>query len=172
LSYETAALVLIQLAASPDGVVHSGAANDPIRRVLRVAAEACERVDEAQADREAALLYAAELRSLLDEAVAILEAQPLPLEGGMWDGYMLAQQARRLVREEPLTAGHALRDELHSARTVARAATASVAAHQGGEAARIRVCEQALRMAVLDHKMAPNSAPMGPVPSQPETGEA
>jgi hypothetical protein len=32
-----------------------------------VAADACERFDQAQADREAALLYAAELRSLLDQ---------------------------------------------------------------------------------------------------------
>lgn len=44
-----------------------GALEDSVRRVLRVAADACERFDQAQADREAALLYAAELRSLLDQ---------------------------------------------------------------------------------------------------------
>jgi len=162
LSYATAAHVLIQLAASPDGVVHSGAADDPIRRVLRMAAEACERVEQAQADREAALLYAAELRSLLDQVSGLLHAQPLPMEGAPWDSYMLAQQARRLLQDEPLTAGHALRDELHSARIVARAAAALVAACQEGDAARIRICEQVLYRAVVGHKAAPNSAPIGP----------
>jgi len=44
------------------------------------------------------------------------------MEGGSWDGYTLTQQARQLLQDEPLMAGHVLRDELHSARTVVRAA--------------------------------------------------
>lgn len=82
LSYTPAAQVLLALAASPDGVVHPGAKDDPVRHILRVAAEACERVDQAQAGRETALLYAAEVRDLLDRVVVILDALPLPIEGG------------------------------------------------------------------------------------------
>jgi hypothetical protein len=167
LSYTTAAHVLVQLAASPDGVVHSGAADDPIRRILRIAAEACERVEETQVDREAALLYAAELRSLLDQASGLLEAQPLPMEGGSWDGYTLAQQARQLLQDEPFTAGHVLRDELHSARIVVRAAAALVTAHREGDAARIRMCERVLSRTVTDHKAASNSAAGGALPPRP-----
>jgi hypothetical protein len=162
LRYATAAQVLLGLAVSPEPVIHSGTRDDPIRHVLREAAEACERVDQARADREAALLYAAELRSLLDQTVEILEAQPLPLEGGTWGSYMLGHRARRALRREPLTAGHALRDELHATRAVARAATALVAAHQEGSRERIRVCEEALQQAVAALKAAPNSAPIGP----------
>jgi hypothetical protein len=158
LSYITAAHVLVQLAASPDGVVHTGAADDPIRRILRMAAEACERVEQTQADREAALLYTAELRSLLDQASGLLDAQPLPMEGGSWDGYTLARQARQLLQSEPLTAGHVLRDELHSARIVVRAAAALVTAHREGDSVRVRICEQVLSRAVSDHKASPSSA--------------
>jgi len=173
LIYAAAAQVLFALAANADGISRSGALDDPIRRVLRVAAEACERVDQAQADREAALLYAAELRSMLDQATSVLEAQPLPVEGGTWDSYMLAHKARTLLESEPLTAGHALRDELHATRVVARAATALVAARQEGSPARIRVCEEALQQAVAALKAAPNSAPIGPVlprTSEPASG--
>ena len=165
MSYVTAAQVLLGLAVSPEPVIHSGAKNDPMRYVFREAAEACERVDQAGADREAALLYAAELRSLLDQATAVLEAQPLPMEGGTWDSYMLAHKARVLLESEPLTAGNALRDELHATRVVARAATALVAARQEGESVRIRVCEEALQQAVAALKAAPNGAPIGPTPA-------
>jgi hypothetical protein len=161
LSYDIAAQVLLGLAVSPERVLHSGAKDDPIRYVLREAAEACERVDQVQADREAALLYAAELQALLGQAVEILEAQPLPLEGGTWDSYMLGHRARRVLKQEPLTAGHALRSELHAARAVARAATALVAARQEGTEERIQVCEEAFRHAVVSLREAPNSAPTG-----------
>jgi hypothetical protein len=164
LSYTTAAHVLIQLAASPDGVVHSGAADDPVRRILRMAAEACELVEQARADREAALLYAAELRSLVDQVSGLLDAQPLPMEGGTWDGYMLAEQARRLLQDEPTAAGHALRDELHSTRIVARAAVALVGARQEGDDVRTRMCEQVLYQAVLGYTKAANSEPLWPLP--------
>jgi hypothetical protein len=148
LSYTTAAEALYALAASQDGVLHSGATGDPIRRLLYVAAEACHRLDQAQAAEEAALLYAAEVRSLLEQAVRLLEAQPLPVEGGTWDSYLLAHQARQLLRSEPLVAGQALRDELQALRVVARAATAWAAAQQEGNPAWIRVCVQALQQAV------------------------
>jgi hypothetical protein len=73
LSYRTAAEVLLGL-ASQDGVVLNGTKDDPIRRLLYVGAEACQRIDQAQADREAALLYAAELRALLERAVGLPDA--------------------------------------------------------------------------------------------------
>jgi hypothetical protein len=158
LSYSTAAQVLLGLAVSPEPVIHSGTRNDPIRHVFREAAQACERVDQAQADREAVLLYAAELQSLLGQAVEILDAQPLPLEGGTWDSYMLGHQARRALRQEPLTAGHVLRGELHAARLVARAAITLVAAQQDRDAARVRTCQQVLGLAVAEYKAVPNSA--------------
>jgi hypothetical protein len=102
LSYRTAVRVLLALAVDPDSIAHIGEAADPMRHVLRVAAEACRRIDQEQADRKAALLYAAELRAVLMLAADVLEALPLPIEGSTRDGYMLAQQARRLVQREPL----------------------------------------------------------------------
>jgi len=163
LLYATAAQVLLALAANPDGISQDNAVLEgSMRRVFRFAAEACERVDQAESDREAALLYMSELRCLLDQAAAVLEAQPLPMEGGTWDSYMLAHKARTLLESEPLTAGHALRGELHATRAVARAATALVAARQEGSPDRIRICEEALQQAVAGFKAAPNSAPIGP----------
>src|SRR5215218_5794611 len=79
----------------------------------------------------------------------------LPMEGGSWDGYTLTQQARQLLQDEPLMAGHVLRDGLHSARTVVRAAAALVTAHQEGDSARMRMCVQVLSRAVTDHKAEP-----------------
>ena len=152
MSYSTAAEVLLGL-ASQAGVVLDGSTDDPVRRLLYVAAEACQRIDQAQADREAALLYAAELRALLELAVGVLDAQPLPLEGGTWDSYLLAHKARVLLRSEPLTAGRALRDELHATRAVARAATALGAALHEGDPARTRLCQQAFDQAVASLKV-------------------
>ena len=77
MSYATAAEALLALAVSQDGIVLNGAKDDPIRELLFVAAEACRHLDRAQTDREAALLYAGELRSLLEVAAGLLEVQPL-----------------------------------------------------------------------------------------------
>jgi hypothetical protein len=90
------------------------------------------------------------------------------MEGGSWDGYTLAQQARQLLQDEPFTAGHVLRDELHSARIVVRAAAALVTAHREGDAARIRMCEQVLSRTVTDHKAASNSAAGGGSAASPD----
>ena len=83
------------------------------------------------------------------------------MEGGSWDGYTLTQQARQLLQDEPLMAGHVLRDELHSARTVVRAA-ALVTAHQEGDCARIRMCEQVALPGCY--------RPQGRVPTAPPVG--
>jgi hypothetical protein len=149
LSYVTVAEILLALAASPDGVVHIGQKGDAIRHVLHVAAEACELVDQAQAEREAALLCAAELRTLLDQAAGLLDAQPPPMQGGFWDGYLLAHRVRQVLRKEPLTAGCALQAELQAAREVRRAAMEFMAVKQTGDAARIDMYEQRLREAVV-----------------------
>jgi hypothetical protein len=167
LSYATAAEALLALAMSHDDVVLNGAKDDPIRGLLFVAAEACRRLDQAQADREAALLYAAEARSLLEVAAGLLEAQPLPVEGGAWDSYMLARRAHELLRSEPLATGCALRGELQAARAVARAATALARARQEGDPARIRMCEQAIQQAVASHHAMHKSAPTDPLPPGP-----
>jgi hypothetical protein len=163
LTYETAAEALLALAVSRDSGLHIGR-DDPIRRLLYLGAEACQRVDQAHADREAALLYAAELCSLLEQAVAVLDAQPLPVDGGTWDGYLLVHQARELLRAAPPTAGQGVREELRAARLVARAATALVAAQQEGDAARVRACEQALRHAVASVQAVHERAAAGPLP--------
>jgi hypothetical protein len=105
--YAAAAEVLLALAVDPEEVVQSGALDGPVRQVLRIAAEGCEKVERAQADRDAALLYAAELQTLLTRAADILEALPLPLEGGTWEGYMLAQQARRLMQSHKAASNNA-----------------------------------------------------------------
>jgi hypothetical protein len=47
LLYATAAQVLLALAASPDGIGRGGSLEGSISRVLRVAANACERFDQA-----------------------------------------------------------------------------------------------------------------------------
>jgi hypothetical protein len=159
LRYTTAAEALLALAVSQDGVVLDGGRGDPLRRLLHVAAEACQRVDQAQADRETALLYAAELRSLLEQAVGVLESQPLPAEGGTWNGHLLAHQARELLRSEPPTDGQALWEERYATRLVARAAIALVAAQQEGDATRIQACEQALHQAVISLQARHESAP-------------
>jgi len=172
LSYANAAEALLALAVSQDGAFLNGAKDDPIRGLLHLAAEACRRVDQAHADREAALLYAAELRSLLELAVDRLEAQPLPVEGGTWDSYMLAHQARELLRSEPLAAGQALREELHATRVAARAATVLAAAQQEGNPARIRVCEQAFQQAVASLKTASVAPPTGPHSPAPVTNDS
>lgn len=161
MSYETAAEALLALAVSQDGPLHDGGRDDPIRRLLYLGAEACQRVDQANADREAALLYAAELRSLLEQAMGILDAQPLPAEGGTWGGYLLAHQARELLRATPQAAGQALREERYATRLVARAATALVAAQQEGDPARIRRCGKALHQAVASARATHEGAVAG-----------
>jgi hypothetical protein len=164
LSYSTAAQALFALALDSEPIIHIGAPDNPMRRIFRMAAEACQRIHQEQADLEAALLYVAELRALLDQASDLLEAHPLPIEGGTWDSHTLARKAHLLLEADPLTAGHALRDEVQATRLVARAATALVAARQEGSPERIPVCEEALQQAVAALKAAPNSAPIGPAP--------
>lgn len=54
-----------------------------------------------------------------------------------------------LLQQEPLNVGHALRDEPHVSRVVARAAAAFLAAQQEGDPARIHMCTKALQYASI-----------------------
>ena len=138
--YALTAEVLRMLAGSTKRVVHSGAEGDPIRHVLCTAAEACERVDQAEGERQEALLYAAELWCLLDQAASVLDAQPLPADGGDWAIWTLAHHARVALQAEPHLAGQALLDELRAARVAVSAAITLAAAHQQGDDEQLRQC--------------------------------
>src|SRR5215211_6955030 len=87
--------VLRMLAASPQPELFSTLTDEGIRLVLKLAAEACEHLDEAEQERDLAAMHAAELRSLLDRVAVVLDAQPSPAEGGAWELYTLAEEIRR-----------------------------------------------------------------------------
>ena len=86
--------VLRMLAASPQQELLSSLTDEGVRFVLKLAAEACEHLDEAEQERDQAAMHAAELRSLLDRVAIILDAQPSPAEGGTWEAYTLAEEVR------------------------------------------------------------------------------
>ena len=65
-----------------------------LRSVLRISAEACERLDETDRRFSQALLRIADLEALLARVVEVLETAPLPVDGGSGhtDGESGAQQ--------------------------------------------------------------------------------
>jgi hypothetical protein len=132
--------VLRMLAASPQVELFSSLTDDAIRFVLKLAAEACERFDEAEQERDLAAMHAAEWRSLLDRVAIVLDAQPSPAEGGTWEAYTLAEEVRRARAVEPPAAGHRLRQERLAARRCIRTATALVVALRQRDMARVRAC--------------------------------
>jgi hypothetical protein len=88
------------------------------------------------------------------------------MEGGSWDSYTLTQQARQLLQDEPLMAGHVRRDELHSARTVVRAAALVTATKR--VTARAYGCVSRCSPGLLPTtRPRPNSAAGGPLPPRP-----
>jgi hypothetical protein len=100
------AAVLRMLAASPQPELLSGLTDEGIKLVLKQAAEACERLDEVEQERDLAAIHAAELRSLLDRVIVVLDTQPSPAEGGTWEAYILAEDVHRALAVEPPSAGH------------------------------------------------------------------
>jgi hypothetical protein len=82
------------LAASPQPELFDTLTDEGIRLVLKVAAEACENVENVEQERDQAVMYAAELRSLLDRVAVVLDAQPPPTEGGTWQMYTAAEEVR------------------------------------------------------------------------------
>ena len=65
-AHANAAEVLQMLAASREPELLSTLTDEAIRFILKLAAEACENLDAAQQERDSAVVYASELRSLLD----------------------------------------------------------------------------------------------------------
>ncbi len=135
-----AAEILRMLAASPQPELLSSLTDEGIRLVLKLAAGACENLDEVGKERDRAAMYAANLRSLLDRVAVVLEAQPSPAEGGSWETYTLAEEIRLARGVEPSAGGHRLQRERWAARHCIRAATALVVALRERDMARVRAC--------------------------------
>jgi hypothetical protein len=138
--YANAAEVLRMLAASPQADLYSTLTDDAIRLVLKLAAEACEHIDAAEQERDAAAMHAAELRSLLDRVAVVLDDQPSPAEGGAWEAYTLAEEVRLARAAEPPAAGPRLQQERLASRRCIRAATALVVALREHDMTRVRKC--------------------------------
>ncbi len=135
------AQVLRMIASSPERVVHSGSEGDPIKHALHLAAEACQQVDQAEAEQQEATIYAAQLWYLLDRACDLLDAQPYATdltEGETWDTWTLVNEIRLALQAEAYTAGRVLLDELRAARVAMRTANALAAAQRGGDEEQIR----------------------------------
>jgi hypothetical protein len=75
-THANAAEVLQMLAASQEPELLSTLTDEAIRFILKLAAEACENLDAAQQERDSAVVYASELRSLLDRVAILLDSQP------------------------------------------------------------------------------------------------
>jgi len=65
-----------------------------LRSVLRTGAEACEQLDDMSRQLAQALQRNAELEALLSRAAEVLSTEPLPVEGGSWVVFELAQELR------------------------------------------------------------------------------
>ncbi len=65
-----------------------------LRPVLRTGAEACEQLDDMNRQLAQALQRNAELEALLSRAAEVLSTEPLPVEGGSWVVFELAQELR------------------------------------------------------------------------------
>ena len=72
-----------------------------LRSVLRISAEACERLDETDRRFSQALLRIADLEALLARVVEVLETAPLPVDGGSWVVLELTQEVQRALAENP-----------------------------------------------------------------------
>jgi hypothetical protein len=138
--HANAAEVLRMLAASPPADLYSSLTDDAIRLVLKLAAEACEHIDAAEQERDAAAMHAAKLQSLLDRVAVVLDNQLSPAEGGAWDVYTLAEEVRLTRAVEPPAAGPRLQQERLASRHCIRAATALVLALREHDMPRAHKC--------------------------------
>jgi hypothetical protein len=146
-SHANAAEVLQMLAASRKPELLSTLTDEAIRFILKLAAEACENLDAAREERDSAIVYASELRSLLDRVATLLDSQPSPVEGGRWELYSLAEEVRRARAAEQPGAWLRLQDERWAARRCIRAATAVVVAVRERDTARLRACIEVFEQA-------------------------
>ena len=76
---------------------------DALRSVLRTGAEACERFGDVHQELATALRRISELEDLLAQVAVVLGTELLPVDGGAWPVFMLAQEVRRAL-------GHAGRE--------------------------------------------------------------
>jgi hypothetical protein len=139
--------VLRMLAASPQPELFSSLTDEGVRLVLKLAAEACEHLDDVEQQRDLAAMHATEWRSLLDRVAVVLEAQPSPAEGGTWEVYTLAEEVRVARAAEPPAAGNRVQQERWAARRCIRAATALVVALREHDTARVRACIEVFEQA-------------------------
>jgi hypothetical protein len=138
--HANAAQVLRMLAASAQPELLDSLTDEGVRLVLKLGAEACEHLDEAEQERDVAVMQVAGLRSLLDRVAVILHAQPSPPEGGTWEAYALAEEVRQARTVEPPAAGHHLQQERQAARRCVQAATALVVGLRERDMARVCAC--------------------------------
>ncbi|SRR6266511_1070749 len=94
--YIAAAQALRRLADSAEPLLREDG-DGGIRDVLAVGARACMRLDEAEYERDRALREAARFRGVLAEVAEVLAAEPLPIDGGSWPVFELAQAVQRVL---------------------------------------------------------------------------
>ncbi len=139
--YATAAELLRRLASRPDRLVRNGDSDlAGLTDALAVAAQACEQVDEAdqahedaELEREEAMLLAVHLWSLLERAAEVVDAHIAHDDGGSWETLTLAYELRQVVETELDELGAWLLGELHAARVAFRAALGLAGAVQRGD---------------------------------------
>jgi hypothetical protein len=136
--YAPAAELLRRLASRADRLACDD--SDPARLTDALAAQACEQVDQAvqaredaEQEREEAMLQAAHLWSLLERVAEAVDAQIAHDDGGTWETLTLAYELRQAVETEPDALGARLLGELHAARVALRAALGLAAAIRRGD---------------------------------------
>ena len=137
--YATAAELLRRLAIRPDPFVLDGDLAG-LTDALKVAAQACEEVDEADRARgdaelecEEVMLGAAHLWSLVERAAEVIQAHIAEGDGGTWETLTLAFELHQAVEAEPDELGARLLGELQAARVALRAAQTLAAAVDRGD---------------------------------------
>jgi len=85
----------LRLLVSEEASVLGRNAAAPLRAVLRTGAEACEQLHDMNRQLAQALQRNAELEGLLSRAAEVLSREPLPVEGGSWAVFELAQELQR-----------------------------------------------------------------------------
>jgi len=152
--YARAAELLRRLASRPDCLPCDVGDAADLKDALTVAAQACEQVDQAvqecgfaEQEREEAMLQAAHLWSLLDQAAEVVDACIARDDGGTWDTLTLAFELRQAVESEPDALGARLLAELHAARVALRAADVLAAAVRRGDCETARQCLAAYQQA-------------------------
>ncbi len=93
--YRACAEVLRTLSVAEPVVLHGS--SHPLRLVLRTGAEACERLVEVDQKLTRTLQRNAELEDLLSRVAEVLGREPLPLDGGSWAVFELAQEIQRAL---------------------------------------------------------------------------